>query len=207
MLLQVARKLDEVRAGDHICHIYQNDRERQAVVIPFIWQGLKRNEAVLCVLDTISAEETLSLLGYEQALPYLNGAQLRFWGSQEFYTAHGVFQVEAALETLCQQRQRAQEQGFQGLRVVSEMSWILRHASELNTILTFESQLNERLPHSGCIMLCLYDGRRFGTATLNTMVRTHPTSTQGEQLRENRAYVIYTHHSPLEEKALETGLR
>ncbi len=207
MLLQVARKLDEVRAGDHICHIYRNDQERQAVVTPFIWQGLKRNEEVLCVLDTLSAEEMLILLGYEQALPYLNSGQLRFWGSQEFYTADGVFRVEAALEMLCQQHLYAHERGFRGLRVVSEMSWILRYAFELSAILAFESQLNERLPHSGCIMLCLYDSRRFGNATLDMMVRTHPTSTQGEHLRENHAYVIYTSRSPVEGRVMEAGLR
>ncbi len=201
MLLQASRELSDLRSGDHICHIYRNDQERDVVVQSFIWQGLLRNEKVLCILDTLSAENLLGVLGYDKALPYLSAGQLNFLGTQEFYTAQGVFQVETVMEAVCGQRRQALEQGYQNLRIISEMSWILRSSSEFDSLMEYETQLNERLPFSGCIVLCLYDARRFGERTLQAITRAHPLSVRNGVLQENRGYVIYTHRSPIEHRA------
>ncbi len=163
-------------------------------MLAFMRQGLERHEQVLCILDTLNAETVLALLGKgdsEAALPYLVSGQLRFMGSEQFYTAQGAFKVETTLDAICAQQKRAREHGYQGMRIVSEMSWTLRYTTDMAHLLEYESRLNERLPYSGCIMLCLYDARHFGAQTLETMLRAHPTSTHGEYLRENRAYVVY----------------
>lgn len=196
MLLQISRKMSDVHAGDHICHIYKTDQERDMLLFPFIKNGLEKGEQILCILDTLDAETLMARLGdWDTLLPYLVSEQLIFLGSEEFYVGHDGFDVSATLDKLCARQYKARTAGFQGLRVVSEMSWTLRYTTEFAYLMAYESQLNERVPKNGCMMLCLYDERRFGAKTLEKMVRVHPTSTQGEYLRENRAYVVYTYQA------------
>ncbi len=205
MLLQTSRNVRDVHPGDHICHIYKQEQERDALLIPFIRDGLARHEQVLCILDTLSAEALLARLDGDLSgtyLPYVTSEQLVFLGSDEFYAAQSGFDVSATLDKFCGRRQFAQEAGYTGLRVVSEMSWTLRYTTDIALLMAYESQLNERLPKSGCIMLCLYDERRFGSKTLSAMLRVHPTSTQGDVLCDNRAYVVYTHRLPTADRAV-----
>ena len=59
---ELEQKIKELRHGDHLCCIYENDEEHRALITPFISQGLHLGEKIFYIVDARTAEEIISYL-------------------------------------------------------------------------------------------------------------------------------------------------
>jgi PAS domain S-box-containing protein len=176
-----------LKPGDHLSLLYQTELERRAVLAPFLLQGLAQGQQVVCVLDS---EATLDYLRDDLTIRlYLDSGQLRLLDLDAVYTARGVF-TPADLVSLLQARmEQALAEGYTALRVCGEMAHKLQELPGARRLLEYEAALNEFLPGSQCLALCLYDQRRFGAAELLDVLRVHPTVIVGAELYDNFYYV------------------
>lgn len=59
----------ELKAGDHICALYLTERERDAVLLPFLETGLEAADKCVCVVDSTSTSRMLDRMGGDDVTP------------------------------------------------------------------------------------------------------------------------------------------
>jgi hypothetical protein len=200
-------KLNDLGLEDHVCFLFSTEEEHRSSVSDFIRLGLERNEKVFCVLDAHLPEV---IDGYLlcHALDFhnlLRTAQLQVARFVETAFCERSFDPERMIQWLSEEAEFALAQGWSGLRVTIEMSWLQRKSPGVDRLLEFERKLNRFLCHSKCMALCQYDQRQFSPLVLLCALITHPVAIVGTEIYDNLSYSIpasFMIHQPSSETLL-----
>jgi len=176
-----------LEAGDHVCGFYYGDDERDAILLPFLRDGLLAGEKCLAVVDSTTPEQVIEGIGTGLDVDaLLASGQLELYDSGQTYLRSGTFEPEQMIgfwEDLAERGQAAGRFGF--ARVVGEMSWLERVPPRREHVVRYESWADgfaAKFPHA---VLCLYDLRRLGSGILLDLLRTHPKLLLGGLVLEN----------------------
>jgi formate hydrogenlyase transcriptional activator len=159
-------RIEALKAGDHLCCIYETDEEHRILLTTFMKHGLQLGEKIIYVVDVRTAEDIL-----------------------ESYMSGGIFDPDGMIALLKKETERALEEGYATLRVTGEMSWALRGLPGSDRLLEYETKLNEFFPDHACMAICQYDRRRFDSEILLDILLTHPIAVIGTQLFDNFYYI------------------
>lgn len=151
--------LDARVRGNHICWTYDAVEERDRILVDFLMDGLARGERTLYYghdgsEDTIA--QRLADLGLDLAELGARNA-LRFGDSRDAYAPGGEFDPDARLAEFEAAAEAALAEGFTGLRVAAENTWLLDDAEICRAWPSYELRadlLTARLPIIG---MCAYD--------------------------------------------------
>jgi hypothetical protein len=86
----------EIKSGEHLCSFYENKMEQFQIVIPFLVQGLARNEKCLYIADENTIEEVkagLVMYGVDVE-ERLRSGQLNILTAAESYLRPGKFMLD-----------------------------------------------------------------------------------------------------------------
>src|ERR1051326_1425352 len=110
---------------DHLCLIYDTPEEQFAAALPYLRKGLERRERCLYVADGAAASAILDALhtGGTDIDRHLREGALTIVDKNEVYLKAGRFDPQAVLGFWMEAVKRAKADGFQGLRVLAEMTW------------------------------------------------------------------------------------
>lgn len=160
----------------HACCLYQTDVEHTAVVSRFIRRGLIRNEKVLFIVDMEEHTPFLKSLAFDDELvrAAIARGQLMLSTPDETYLTESSFHPTQMITRLSRETQTALEGGYTGLRVTSDMGWVLRQSIALTTLLRYEAIVNDFLAQHRCMGLCRYHRGSFPTAILADIAALHP---------------------------------
>ena len=188
--------LESLQPGDHVCCIHESEEELQAIVAPYLWQGLEASEKVIYVSDIRTPGiVTEWLRGYGIDLnPRLESGQFKMLGSESTYIHGGTFDPDRMIASLGEEMRIALEEGYKALRVASEMTWALSGYAGSARLTEYESKLDLFFRDAACTGLCLYDRNQFPPKTLVEELATHPIVICGGEVCDNFHYV------PLEER-------
>ena len=176
--------------GDHVCWIYETDKQFRAMVTPFLCQGLEQDEKVIYIVDELSAERVLNYL-QEEAVPidpYLASGQLRILGVEETYMRTGGFEPDDMIELLRKETECSLTEAYSALRLISEMTWTCR-ISGLEKLTEYEAKLSDFIQSNKCLAICQYNMRVFDPAVLLDVLCTHPLCVVGTEVYENPYYM------------------
>lgn len=189
--------LRDLSPGDHVCFIYETDEEHRTLLTSFIMDGLERNERVLYIVDTSTAENIILWLGKASvdAEPLLDSGQLLVLDQDEACAKSGVFDPAVMIGFFEDMAEKAREDGFSALRITGEMTWALRGLPGSDRLFEYENMLNDFFAGNRALAMCQYDMRRFSSAILLDALRTHPLAFIGTALYQNPYYI-----SPAERK-------
>jgi len=141
-------QLSMLQAGDHLCLIYETEEERRNILIPFIRQGLEKNEKILYIADKTPAEnivERLLIQGF-QVQPYLEKGQFQILEARDYCLTNGEFRPEDKIKKLEKAYEKALAEGYAGLRIIGEMTWVLSGIPGSGRLIEYEIKLNSFLP-------------------------------------------------------------
>ncbi|MBC7219071.1 MAG: PAS domain S-box protein [Hadesarchaea archaeon] len=188
---ELSKELEKTSAGEHICCIYRNKKERNAAVVSFLLAGLKNNEKCLYVMDESTEAEILRALQRAgvNVDEHLGSKQLEFLRVEEAYLRDGYFDPERTVALVKQAEAAALAAGYRGLRGIAEASWSLRKLPGSEKQLEYEARLNELLPQSRISAMCLYSERKFPPKTLLDVIYMHPKVILRGQLCDNPNYI------------------
>jgi PAS domain S-box-containing protein len=188
------RDITDLECGDHFCFLYETDEEHQALLTPFLRQGLERDEKVLYILDAHTAEAILGYLRDDglEVESYLTSGQLRILTPDETYLQGGIFDPYRMIALLQTEMEHALAEGYRALRTAGEMSWVLRGLPGSERLIELESKLNMFYPGSKCLGICQYDRRRSDSAVLLDVLVTHPNVIVGTEIYDNFYYIPQT---------------
>jgi CheY-like chemotaxis protein len=186
----LTRQLSVLGHGDHACLIYRTEREQMETVVPFIKEGLDRNERCAYTVHGHTVSEMTALLaaaGIDVRREQGRGA-LIFHTSREAYLPSGRFDLEERLILLSEYVGQAIASGFSGLRSAGEMGWVTCVEPGCERTAEYGARLNDLVPQLAITGLCQYDRAQSSPAILRDALRTHPIVVLDGKVRRNHYY-------------------
>ncbi len=187
MRSKLEQELAKLMQGDHICSIYENTAEQQAVVVAFLVAGLAQGERCVYIADNRTVDEivpALAAAGVNVARERQRGA-LRMMTPQDTYVRNGEFVPKSMIDLIHRLETEALADGFSGLRLTSEPTWTFGPEPACDRLIEYEALLNDWPTNSRSIILCQYHQSRFGASCIHEVLRTHPVSILGDQVYTN----------------------
>ncbi|GAA0468314.1 hypothetical protein Ade02nite_79200 [Paractinoplanes deccanensis] len=166
--------LDQLDLGDHVCWTVDDDTVRLDAVADVLEGGLRARHKVVylgddpgAVLHRLDARKvpTRSLLAT---------GQLRAETAEASYLSAGSFDAEAALALFATAKAQARDEGYQGLRVIGDMSWAARGVAGADRLDWYEARVNEVFVDGYVVGVCAYDRKLFDPLTLRRLALAHP---------------------------------
>ncbi|QRK10022.1 MEDS domain-containing protein [Archangium violaceum] len=188
--MDIQQELQRMGPGDHLCLVYENATEQWDAVVPYMAQGLARNEACLYVIDDRSLDEVRQafIARGVDVDAHLSSGQLIFATKREAYLCSGAFDPTAMISFLEQTARQALAAGRTGFRVTGEMTWALGHECGCDRLIEYEALLSNFFPGSHASAICQYSRKRFSADIIRDVLRTHPVAILGHQVCPNLYY-------------------
>jgi len=182
-------------AADHLCWVYADDGAFDEAVHEFLTGGLARGDRVLCVgqrvIDTLGARAGTA--GDVDAL--IAHGTVETLTLAEAYEAAGPFLPEQQLAYYDAATRRAKDDGYQGLRVIAEVSDLAADPEQLSDLLRWEHLADEYAAHgSGFSAMCAYRAD-LAPEALADVASVHPLLRAPEEISSFRLFADGDHLS------------
>lgn len=185
------RKLGDVCGGDHVCYLCQSDEEKWKVLGEFYRVGIERNEKMMFFQHNDSEENVLHLLeeaGGVELREFVKTGQFTIKHYHDVYFKDGEFTPENMVGLLSEETNKCLVEGYSGLRICGDMSWVHKESDITSKLLRYESMLNRGFPDNYAA-LCLYDTRVFKPQDMLQVLSTHPQAIINKRLLQNIYYM------------------
>lgn len=175
------KSVQEVDIHNHTCLIYNNQAELFQSLIPFISEGLNRNQKGFIVTsDIVTGSEILKgiELIYTEIVKRLKKPNLlrsiTIESFKNVYLKNDLFNMEAAGKYYLSQVEEALKEGFSGLRVFAELSSSLKTLVNPKDFLQWEEEADKVFPKTKFCAVCAYDKRLFSNEYIQEAINIHP---------------------------------
>lgn len=172
----------------HVCAFVNGQAEADAVLDPFVRDGVDVGDRLLYLVDSATPGvplQRLRRLGYDTgALLEARHCEVRTWA--DTYLRTGGFDQADMLMLL---------DGVLGtepvprIRMVADMGWAAREDGVTGSLIEFEARANFLHARHRHVVICVYDTSRFDGAFIVDVLRTHPMVLIGGLLQENPFFV------------------
>lgn len=182
----------EFSRGDHVCHFYRSDDERYEVLLAYVVAGLRRREQVVCVLDEAAQQDLLRCLDDRGHLaqPCLASGQLLLLENVATYAPDGQFVAHRMFAALHQFADAAVAAGYDGVRLVGDISWLGDVVPGADAFGAYEAQVTQLLRDDARFTcLCQLSQERLSTALEQEILLTHPLVITNSRLMRNPFHV------------------
>jgi len=156
--------------GTHISQVYNTKDEYLEIFVPYIREGLLNNE--LCTWIYSSDTDLEDLFGYMRAnIPgfdeYVVKKQLMLIPCIKWYSFNGIRVIKEWIDLI----QQAQENGYDGLRAVIDISWLEK--SYIQSLSEYENNINALMSELPFIAACLYDVTKIDLLEFAEIINNH----------------------------------
>ena len=162
-----------VAPGIHVCALHVGPAERDLLLFPFLDEGLRRGDKVMCLTDDLEPSQVRDRAvgppGSATSFP----AQLEVQRATDVYLRAGAFDVDVATQVVVDSVEAAVVADFTLVRTARQMSWALARPDGGADLLLHESALNRVVDHLPALVMCFYDLTTFGADILVDVLRTH----------------------------------
>jgi excisionase family DNA binding protein len=158
----------ELNYGQHVCAFYESDPGFGKLAIPFLVEGLARDDRCFVVagkqlwaeLETALADNCADYLARRDA-----GQIVRRDASADPESVYSYFEDAFLKES---------QRGNTHLRVLGDMAAFLDAGASLTALIDFEQRYNQNLAHRFAVVsLCQYDARRFSGLGILGALKCH----------------------------------
>jgi two-component system cell cycle sensor histidine kinase/response regulator CckA len=181
------RTVEDLRTGDHASFIYDGEQEHRAVLVPFVRAGLEQRQRVVYLHDTRTPQTLAAMLSEggvdvdrAQAL-----GQLVFAPAKQLYTRGGGYSFDGVLDKMHAMAAMALADGWSGLRLTTEMSWVLRQTQGTERLLEQAGRLGSFFRGSAALGLSQFERNHFPAEALLDVLLSHPVAVLGTEAVHN----------------------
>jgi hypothetical protein len=172
----------------HVCAFVKSQAEADAVLDPFVQDGIDGGDRLVYLVDTATPAAPLGRLrrlGYDTST-LLEDRRFEVLTWAETYLRTGGFDQEDMLGQL---------DGMLGgaptprIRLLADMGWATGDADAADQLIEFEARANFLHARHRHVVICAYDTSLFDGAFIVDILRTHPMVLVGGILQENPFFV------------------
>jgi len=178
----------DLEPGAHVCHLFISLNDQKQVLLPFIRDGLKRNQHCLLTAAQDSADEwflELQAFGIDVQEARESGA-LTIKGVRppppKFRAVRQTRELWRMVEPLLER--------FGAVRMLREVTWLPELALRTEDLCHFEAAKDLLFAESEVRSICQYDLTRHSPEAIHTALRTHPLVIYDGQVRDNPFYEV-----------------
>jgi hypothetical protein len=171
--------------------------EERAVIDPFFFEGLRRREKAVYIVDPKHREEHEARLRNES--PSTELVDVTTWN--EAHLKGGRFDQDRMMAALEEMIRDHAATGQPPMRLVGQMGWVTTSPPGIEQLVAYEASVNEVLNRGKTPTVCVYDVRKLSGALLMDLLRAHPLTVMNGVLHENPFY------TPAEEMLAELRQR
>jgi anti-anti-sigma regulatory factor len=159
-------------ASDHVCWTYSSDKEFRSAAAVFLAEGAELGQQLLYVAERALHEDLVELDGRDELIA---SGTLRLVRLEELYDVGEPVNADEQLARYAKATDRAVADGHNGLRVVAEITSMVRDPARRTEWARWELAV-ERYMASGnpLAALCCYDLRILGERGADAIVCVHP---------------------------------
>jgi len=184
--------LDKIKTGDHTVLLYKNESEIISASISFIKSSLERNEKCLYIKGDAKTEILMAELreNIPELNQYLEEKQLQILSKEETYALSKKFEADKMITLLKKESLKALEEGYNGLAITGELSWVLNFKNGKKEIIEYEWKLNEYLFDSfPVVAMCRYNLEKFDSRVVKSIIELHHYIIWQGKIHENPYYI------------------
>lgn len=173
------KTIQQIQNHDHTCLIFENEIEFFHCAIPFIKDGINKNEQCMIVVDEIKREEVLSKFKFlyrDGTNPFdeLNKGKIVIKHFKDIYLPDGVFSIKRTAETYMSFVREALSNGYSALRVFAEVSTLVRNTIKEHDFWVWEETACKYFPDNNFIAVCAYNKKYFSKDFILKTKAIHP---------------------------------
>ena len=168
----------------HACAFVNGAEEERAVIDPFFFEGLRRREKAVYIVDPRDRDEHEARLraGAEES----DLVDVTTWN--EAHLKGGSFDPDRMMAALDEMIRDHAATGQPPMRVVGQMGWITSSPPGIEQLVAYEATVNEVLNRGRTPTICVYDVRKLSGSMLMDLMRAHPLTVMNGVLHENPFY-------------------
>lgn len=160
--LRVLDRAVGLAPGDHVSWVYSDLAGLRAACVDTFTEGAARGQQLVYIGNRDHDELRADLAGLEDRDAMLETGRLRIHTIAELYGVTGTFEPLAQVEAFRSEAQRAVGEGYTGLRVVGDVTDIVRNPALQETFLDYELALESMYAETPVLGICAIDRRRVG---------------------------------------------
>src|SRR3989338_1179607 len=171
--------IQECNLHDHTYMTYTNQNEFFHCAIPFLNEGIKKNEKCLIVIDLIKREDVLrnfKFLFRDGINPFEemgHSKRIQIEQFKDIYLVGGSFIPTKTLEIYLAFLNNAILEAYKGLRVFAEISSSTKKYIPAEDFLNWEEEANNHFDNK-FLAVCAYDSNYFDSSFLTSVNKRHP---------------------------------
>jgi hypothetical protein len=168
----------------HACAFVTGPVEEQAVIDPFLVEGMRAGEKAVYIVDPEHRERhEARLCG---AAPSADLLEISTW--HEAHLKGGAFDQRRMMTALDQMIRDHAATGRPPMRLVGQMGWVFSSPPGIEQLVSYEASVNEVLNRGKTPTVCVYDVRRLSGSLVVDLLRAHPLTVMNGVLHENPFY-------------------
>jgi PAS domain S-box-containing protein len=188
---ELTEQILNLEQGDHLCLLYEKDPgEQMPALIPFIQDGLSKDEQFIYIADDQTTDELSNRLtrnGINVGAESERG-RLKLWTRKE-WRQPGALDSEKKRRQVQQFVDDAAVAGFKGVRFAVEMTWTLGPEISGPLLEHWEATINTMfVPGFPGRIICQYNASRLSPDVMLAALHTHPLAIIGEEVYPNFFY-------------------
>jgi putative nucleotidyltransferase with HDIG domain len=176
-----------IKPGDHIVILYEDMKEVSEFLTSYLKASLERNERCIYIVGDDNPEEVLNAINRYD----LNGnGELVVINKDEVYSKAGKFSPDKMVRLLQKLTEEAIDDGYLGLAVTGEISWVLDYENGRDLIIEYEWKINEQLFDKFPVTaLCRYNINKFSDEMIISIIQLHPYLIWKNKIHENPFFI------------------
>jgi AcrR family transcriptional regulator len=178
---------DELRGNRHVCALVEGPAEADALLLPFIVDGLERGDRVVNVVDPQARGANLQRLseaGIDVAAA-MASRQLEVLTWADAYLRGGRFDRSAQLNHLRRTVAETHALGYPLTRYIGSTEWAVE-AQTVQDLLAYEARVGDILRNLPDVFVCTYDLNHHSARTIADVLDIHGAAIVRGVLRTSR---------------------
>jgi hypothetical protein len=159
--------------GLHMCHFFPTRQELVDGLVPYFEAGIDNNErCIWLTASPLPAQDALiEISKSEKLMRAVTSGQLRVLDAVDWYGDPEALNAEQGIQRWLEEEQTALADGFQGLRITGNTSFVPR--ASWNRLMEYERKLHDRIRDRRIIACCSYLREQCGSVEVLEVVRCH----------------------------------
>ncbi len=185
-------KMNSISTGDHMVLLYEdNDAIQNAGIIAnYIISRVNNNEK--CLVISGDLEMDILIKNLEDSIDFqkiISSGQLSLLDKNDAYSKDGKFSPSKMISLLKELSERALQEGYSGLAITGEISWVLDYEDGFEKIMEYENMLNDEIFGLYPVtVICRYNIHRFTSSMIINIIEVHPIVIWKGEIHENPFY-------------------
>ena len=182
----------KVLPGDHMVLLYNHEDSdvNIDIIVAYIVTRINKNEKCFFIKGDINFNLIIDKLKHHIDIDKcVSNKILVILDKNEAYSKSGKFVAKKMISLLKELSKEAISEGFNGIGITGEISWVLEYEDGFERIMEYEYLLNEEIFNEYPVSaICRYNMNAFSHEMIRNIIEVHPIIIYNGEIHENPFY-------------------